>query len=269
MQKKLIIFFIVLLLISPVFGERILVTKFNNGAQYWTNAIGNHLTDFGYTVDTVNITSGGALSAALSSQSYDQIYLYDHVSTLYLNSADTTALANFYNNHSSLVIDTRSYCYYVNTTNATEKTLLNNIANAFSSRGGGVWVGTDHASNWLKNANSFLGAIGVNPVVGTYYDDVNDTDPDSILLDGVNIGSMWVGSIGKAPLGLQPSGIDLRYHFGHSSQSNVVPYITASFGDYITQHEDPTAHIPEIGTSTTLILSILSLMFLKIKTKIK
>lgn len=215
----------------PAFAANILITEFDNGPAGYAD-IQNALTADGHTVTRVDARTGGAVATALSSGTYDQVYLYDLTAALYLNGADLTALASFWGNHKGLVIDTRSYGYYFQGSNASEINLIQNVATNLALSGGGVWVGTDHDPDWTRNGNPFLTAIGVNTIKGIYSDPVNYADPSSVLLSGVTPTDLWGGgaSIGSAPLGLQPNGITMYLHFGHvSPNGDILPYISASF----------------------------------------
>jgi len=76
---------------------------------------------------------------------------------------------------------------------------------------------------------------------------VNTFDPASVLLSGVTTSDLWAAgqSVGRAPLGIQPNGIDMKFHFGHDSvASGSIPYITASFGEFEAPNEPPDV-VPE------------------------
>lgn len=237
-----------MLMLMSVSAERILVTKFNNGASYWAQAIPDHLQSLGYTVDVVNITAGGQLATALGTQNYSQVYLYDHLSTLYLNSTDTSALANFFNNHRSLVIDTRSYGFNVYPSDTNQKRFLQNIAAEFSTYGGGVWVGVDHATSWTNNGNAFLSAINVNPVTGSYSGAITQYNASSPLFTGVTPTSLWTGSISNAPTGLQPNGLTLQSLAG----SSTVVYVSGVFNP-----------VPEVSTFVSLFIALGMALFIR------
>lgn len=223
----------------------VLLTEYDYGPSGYSD-IKTALEAKGHTVDIVNAKSSGNIAAALGSKSYDSVLLYDLTSSSYLGGSDLTALTTFYSTHSSLVVDTRSYGYLFQGSNPSEVALIQNVVGEFDKRGGGVWVGTDHNPDWTHNGNAFLQAINVNTVTGIYSDPVNLSDPASELLTGVTTTDLWGGgaSVGSAPLGIQPNGIDMRFHFGHSSPNGVIPYITASFGNFITPDEDPDTHLP-------------------------
>ena len=190
------------------------------------------LTSAGHTVTIVDATTAGNVAGALGSASYDQVFLFDLTSSLYLNAADITALSTFWSTNRGLVVDTRSYGYYYQGDNASEVALLKNVASQLALSGGGVWVGTDHDPGWAYNANPFLAAIGVNTVTGIFSDPVNFADPSSVLLAGVTPTDLWASgqSVGQAPIGIQPNGIEMFIHFGHTrTDGSILPYISASF----------------------------------------
>ena len=97
--------------------------------------------------------------------------------------------------------------------------------------GGGVWVGTDH-DDWAQNGNLFLAGINVDDIVGSFSDAVNYADPLSVLLAGVTTTDLWGAgaSVGQAPHGVQPNGVEMFIHFGHIRlDETILPYISASF----------------------------------------
>jgi hypothetical protein len=99
------------------------------------------------------------------------------------------------------------------------------------------------------NGNPFLTAIGVNTVTGLFSDAVNYADPSSVLLAGVTPANLWGGgqSVGQAPIGIQPNGIEMFIHFGHiRADTSILPYISASFP---LSGPQPNGVIPEPGTA--------------------
>ena len=165
---------------STASADNILLTQydnqFNGGTDVYAQMKSNLEAD-GHTVSIVDARVGGNIATALGAGSYDQVFLFDLTSATYINGADLTALASFWGTHSSLVVDTRSYGYYFQGAQASEVQLLQNIASEMSSRGGGVWVGTDHDPQWTRNANPFLAEIGVDLVTGIHSEAVNTADP--------------------------------------------------------------------------------------------
>ena len=248
-RKNIQLFVLPLLLVGLAFAQQadadsVLITQFDYTGYTTMQA---NLQALGHTVDIVDARGGGNIAAALAATSYDQVFFWDLTSSQYVDNTDISALASFFSAHNSIVLDSRSYGYHFQGNNAAEVALLQNISDAFSDRTGGIWVGTDHDPDWTMNANPFLTAIGLDPVTGIHSEAVNDWDPASILLDGVDPLSLWASgaSVGHVSLGIQPNGIDMRFHFGHSSPaSGAIPYISANFGDYVAPDEDPDDHLP-------------------------
>ncbi|MEW6120463.1 MAG: PEP-CTERM sorting domain-containing protein [Pseudomonadota bacterium] len=233
-MKKSLFALMALAASSQANAAAILITQFdyqfNGGTDVYAQMASN-LTAAGHTVSVVDARSAGTLASTLGANSYDQVFLWDLTGSNYLNSADVTALAGFWDNR-GLVVDTRSYGYYFQGNNASEIALLQNVAANLDDAGGGVWVGTDHNPDWTANGNPFLSAIGINPITGSYSDPVNFADPSSVLLAGVTPTDLWAAgqSVGQAPIGVQPNGVEMFIHFGHiDTAGNILPYISASF----------------------------------------
>lgn len=228
MKKKLLAALVALSASTQVGAATILITQFDHSGY---TEMANALMAVGHTVDIVDVRAGGALAGALTTTTYDQVFLFDLTSTSYLNENDIAVLAGFWNNR-GLVVDTRSYGYHFQPTNASEQALLQNVAYNLEAAGGGVWVGTDHNPEWTRNANLFLQEIGISTVTGSYGDPVNFADPTSVLLAGVTPTELWGGgqTVGMAPIGVQPNGVEMFIHFGHErADGSILPYISASF----------------------------------------
>lgn len=233
-MKKWLAALAVVALSTQAQAGKILLTEFDfavNGGVNVYQQMAAKLTAAGHTVTIVNAKVAGNVAAALSADSYDQVYLWDLTSTGYLGGSDLTALASFWQANKGLVVDTRSYGYYFQGANASEVALLGNVASQLDKAGGGVWVGTDHDSQWTRNGNPFLAAIGVSEVTGSFGNAVNYADPSSVLLAGVTPTELWAAgqTVGRAPIGVQANGITMYIHFGHQNGDTILPYISASF----------------------------------------
>lgn len=233
--------------------------QFSGGVDVYQQMEAN-LEAAGHTVDIVDAKTGGNVAAALSSTSYDQVFLWDLTSSLSLNNTDITALSNFWSTDMGLVVDTRSYGHYFQGSDASEVALLQNMAENLDLSGGGLWIGTDHDPDWTKNANPVLSELGINPVTGLFSDPVNFADPTSVLLDGVITTDLWGGgaSVGQAPIGVQPNGVEMFIHYGHErADGSILPYISASF-----DLEGPQA-VPEPSLISLMGLSLIALGFVR------
>lgn len=208
----------------------ILLTKFDVDGGAFAQMQSN-LESMGHTVDIVDATIGGNVANALLDGNYNQVFLWDLTATQFLNQDDISALGSFWNDNRGLVVDTRSYGHYFQGNQSSEVALLGNIATNLDLSGGGVWVGSDHAPSWTRNANLFLDEIGIQTITGSFSDPVNFADPTSVLLSGVIPTDLWGGgeSVGRAPIGIQSNGTEMFLHFGSVDGQNVLPYISASF----------------------------------------
>lgn len=243
----------------------ILLTEFDYGPTAYTDMKSNLEAD-GHTVTIVNAKIAGNLALALTGNSYDSLFVWDLTATRYLDQSDLDAVEDFYGDHSSLVLDSRSYGYYFQGNQASEVNLLQNVASTLDSFGGGLWIGTDHDPDWTLNANPILSQLGFDTITGSHSDAVNDYDPASVLLVDVTVSELWASgaSVGNVSLGIQPNGVDMRFHVGHSSPAaGAIPYISASFGNYIAPDEDPDDHnngnpVPEPSLPALLGLALAS-----------
>lgn len=233
-MKRVLMAAAVLAVTSQADAANILITQFDFQLSGSTNVyqqMAANLTAAGHTVDVVDTRTGGTLATTLGTKTYDQVFLWDLTGSRYLNASDVSALATFWNKR-GLVVDTRSYGYFFQGSNASEVALLRNVAENLDDAGGGVWVGTDHDPAWTNNGNPFLAAIGINPITGSFGDPVNFADPTSVLLAGVTPTDLWAAgqTVGQAPIGVQPNGVEMFIHFGHTrTDGSILPYISASF----------------------------------------
>jgi len=228
----------------------ILLTKFEYSGGH--SEMATNLQSMGHTVDIVDTNGAGLLALALSAKQYDQVYIWDVSTTSFFNQADLNAIGNFWNPSKGIVVDTRSYGYYFQPNNTSEKALLKNVATNLERSGGGLWIGSDHAPEWARNANSVLSHLGFSAIQGSYSNPVNYADPTSVLLNGVDPSQLWGGgnSVGKAPIGVQPNGVEMFIHFGNMNGGNILPYISASF-----DLQGPTPSVNAPGTVALFMLA--------------
>ncbi|MPV85480.1 hypothetical protein [Ostreibacterium oceani] len=252
-------------LLSIAQADNILVVGNSTGqATTATTGIEAALLADGHTVTRINYPapSAGAVATALGANNYDQIYVFEYCSNCtHLDATDIAAIATFWQTKQALVVDTRAYTFYSlgpaatdPLMNASETALVQNIASAMSTAGGGVYLGTDHATQWTGMTNAVLGAMGVDPVTGATSNPVNFADPSSVLLQNVTPDDLSLGSIGEAPLGPQPNGIEMFIHFGHDDGAgNITPYISASFP--LSGPVAAISHVP-VSSPWTLALAL-------------
>jgi len=240
---------------------KILLTQFDYAGYADMKA---NLEADGHVVDIVDATTGGNIANALGSENYDQIFLWDLTSTLYLNADDLNAIDGFWSTDMGVVVDTRSYGYHFQGNNSSEVSLLQNVADNLDLSGGGIWFGTDHSPTWSNNANAVLDILGFDLVTGSYGDPVNYADPTSVLLDGVISTDLWGGgqTVGSAPIGMQSNGLEMFTHFGNVNDDGfILPYISASFD---LTGPDSTNKIP---TPSTLLCFGLGLFAIRFKNR--
>lgn len=195
----------------------VMVITYNYGYETWpgTHNVEEALVEAGYMVNALYNPEDGVIASTLAANDYDQIYLFDFTEILGLTDAgDKASLATWYSNHrGNIVIDGRSYGIYFDYDK--DKELIENIAHAFSFRGGGLWIGVDHKDDvdWTKNGNALLSEIGYETVTGIYYSVITGGDTACELLSNPNPiipSTLWVDSVGGAPTGIQPDGVNLR-----------------------------------------------------------
>lgn len=249
------------LLSTNAFAGRILLTQFDYTGYLQMES---SLESAGHTVDIVDARVAGNVANALSTGSYDQVFLWDLTSALYLNASDISALSNFWSTDMGIAVDTRSYGYHFQGSNSSEVALIQNIAHNLELSGGGLWIGSDDAPTWSRNSNALLSALGFDLIVGAYSDPVNYADPTSVLLNGVTPTDLWGGgaSLGKAPIGLQSNGVEMFAHFGNRNGQNTIPYISASFD---LTGPTPQTSVPEPSTLAIFALGIIGFASRKFK----
>ncbi len=241
----IIFFYICISLHFKVFGEDVLTIVYGHYRQGAYVHLRDALSEAGYNVYQLSDPSPGAIATAINNHQFSQIYLYDCDYNLYLTSnQDKQAIVNWYHNLpvKTILIDTR--CYYLAYTGAiSEKNFIKNIAYAFSSWQGGLYIGVDHYPTYCQNGNALLSALNYPTCTGWYGNYMTSLAnspifhvPYTITLGQLN----WGATASTAPVGLMPDGVllvklgwvndNIRYIVGSNNllQLGPTPTPTAS-----------------------------------------
>jgi outer membrane protein assembly factor BamB len=207
-------------------ADDILLITYNRTIDVATH-IEDALIEAGYTPTALYNPGVTEIEYELTHYEYDQVWLYDFSDSLQLTDEDDKiAIDEWYADHTgNIVIDARSYGAYFDY--ADEKFYIENIADAFSVRGGGLWIGCDHDPVWTNNANALLSYIGYDLVTGLHTLPIDDGDTASDLLSTPNTiipTSLWVASVGEAPTGLQSDGVTLLPLLWNDDDVNYTSY---------------------------------------------
>jgi outer membrane protein assembly factor BamB len=198
-------------------ANEILLITYNRSFDDFTH-VEDYLIAAGYNPTALYNPTPGYI-AGLTLNDFDQIWLWDVTNVLNLtDSNDINALVNWYSGHKgNIVLDGRSYGAIFGDND--DSLFIENIAYAFSIRGGGLWIGFDDDNAWQYNTNALLSALGYALASGFYNEDIDDGDTACDLLNYPNVIApadlIWnysitvPWSIGEAPTGLQSDGVDL------------------------------------------------------------
>jgi outer membrane protein assembly factor BamB len=217
---------------SEELADEILLIVYNRSSDHFTH-VEDALISVGYTPTALYNPSSGDI-ALLTLDDFDQIWLWDLQTSQYLtDSNDLNALVNWYSSHKgNIVLDGRSYGAVFGDDN--DSLFIENIADAFSIRSGGLWIGYDDDDAWQYNANALLSALGYDLVSGKYNEDIDDGDTSCDLLNSPNvippINLIWnysvtvPWSVGEAPTGLQVDGVTLLPLLWNDNDVNYTSY---------------------------------------------
>jgi PEP-CTERM motif len=109
--------------------------------------------------------------------SFDQIWVYDLNATAdnsAIQNANYTNIANWYNGltNQNIIVDGRiisSADWWTNSGGRPDEApMLQSFANALEARGGGLFLGTDHAPDFVQGINSINQQIGIGNFTGFY-----------------------------------------------------------------------------------------------------
>lgn len=196
--------------------DDILVITYDNNGDFAPNSLNiyNTLVDLEYNVTHLHNPASGVISSTLSSEIFDQIWLFDVDITLRVSASDAAAIATWYNDNvkGNIIIDARSYGAYYEI--ATDMYWIENEAYAFSTRCGGLWIGVDNSPSWTYNGNAVLSAIGYATATGVDYptnvagDYSTATATELLTVPNVLIPSNLhaFATPGHAPIGVQFDG---------------------------------------------------------------
>jgi len=155
---------------------------------------GNELASFVDGAPNSTVTIGSMFSSTYSLadlNAYNQIWVYD-LNRFHTNSANALTnsanIAAWYNNRNTagvgnnLILDGRilSSAYSVD-----ETLLIQSFYNNFREAGGGLFLGTDHCSDWCTGINGINALINVGLFTGFYNDALAILDTASPLAEGV------------------------------------------------------------------------------------
>ena len=199
----------------------ILLVRFGYTASYDDNIAGM-LGNAGYSVTQLINPPDGTITSTINSNNFEQVWLYDMDNSLNLGNTDANSIANWYNTNAkgNIIIDARSFAAHYTGPNyiGADTPWIENEAHAFAVRGGGLWIGTDHALQFTYNGNKLLETIGYETVTGMQDIPLPPPgatgDTSSELLTSPNIidpSSLYVySSPGIAPVGVQFDGVELK-----------------------------------------------------------
>lgn len=264
---------------SPAGATEILFAHVGNGAY---EADGNQLAGYVNSISGFNVTTRFLNSAVYSDyDQFDQIWVYD-LSTGLDNTttqrANYNRIASWYAGKGSpdIIADgrilgsTSSWTGRSNGTGQSEEAWIQNYATQLDLRGGGLVLGTDHATAWTDGINDINSRIGINPFTNRWFqapyrsvvredsqlyvdgliscDVIPGGDPEHCLNDN--------SSTSDAPFNLQPNGSILYPVAFHGGDVNRVSISTTITGP----PPEPPMGIAEPATFALLGLGVAGLM---------
>ncbi|MCP4108486.1 MAG: PEP-CTERM sorting domain-containing protein [Desulfobacteraceae bacterium] len=278
-MKKLIIIAFVLLLAVPTANATEILFGFV-GSGYYND--GNNLADMIDVLPDYNVTRRNLWTTTYDDYSeFDQVWVYDLTTGTNVNvhqTANYANIANWYNNllTPNIIVDGRIVSSADSWTDRAKKpdetSLIQNYATVLDAEGGGLILGTDHATAFTRGINEINRQIGIGDFSGFYY-----TPPLEAVIDvesplySAGVGFPCSDGSGRicindnsstsfAPTGMQANGqflTPLAYH-GNLSQA----FDNAAVASNL---ESPTFLTPEPGTFILTAFGLLGMIGLRRK----
>jgi hypothetical protein len=199
---------------EPLPEQEVLFVTLHGGSYDYSGYADNMyraLVDAGANATKVDLDTNGKVADLISSNHYDQIWVWDLSSDSDNYQSDWQAIADWYNSSTSknIIADGRilssySYVLYeVEGRNLTENYYYN-----LKVRGGGLLLGTDHGVFQI-GINEINKLIGLNPFIGIFalqYIPIDTQNPLMNTPNDMGIQLNASSSPGQTPHGLQPNG---------------------------------------------------------------
>jgi hypothetical protein len=210
------------------------------------------LSGFTYNVTHLYNPVAGAIAAALIAEDYDQVWVFDAVNFLQIDQGGAEAIAAWYhaNAEGNIIIDSRATGVFF--TPDDERPLIENFAHAFSLRCGGLWLGSDHGSEFANNANAILDAISYPQIGSSQGASFASTPvPNHEILNLPNVidlSQVYIRNTpGRLETGLQDDGTDLKLLFEPGFQTGARPATTFALEAECSPLDSDADGLPDNG----------------------
>ena len=241
--KKLLLFLgIATIFLTPlnVSAIEILFAHVDSDGNYFDdgNRIRNMLVGTGYNVTTRILDQ----AVYTDFNTFDQIFVYDlytGTDNTAIQTANYQGIAHWYNGRTdkNLILDGRIISSDIAWVNPAETAWIQNYRDQLNLRGGGLVLGTDHATAFTEGINQINNYINIDPFTGFYY-----TQPLRAYVDPLS--PLWIPTLTQGgtindnsstsfvPTGLQANGQTLTpvaYH-GTVSQAWELAAVSSTMG---------------------------------------
>lgn len=196
----------------------------------------------GADVEFLNLSANGQAASLLSQNDYDQIWVFDLSSGSDNYPTDWNAIGDWYNNGRAagedyqIITDGRTISsYWAGRWQGEGTRLSKNYYENMKTRGGGLFLGTDHSS-FQTGINSINDRIGIERFHGNFSLSFIPVDTQSPLMTFPNdMGATLFddSSPGQTPFGLQPNGeilYSLAWHSGNVNTPGISSTIRGNVG---------------------------------------